>query len=104
MKKLIAGVMALISISAIGQDSTKGNPVEIFSSQKVINANTTHLIPKGKMEFHVAHLYGPTIVTTCLSMERRCNPDPSQLGSPGTRHDSLLITTRFLSKDPLGLR
>jgi len=58
MKKLIACALSLISLYALGQDSTKGNPVEIFSSQKVINANTTHLIPRGKMEFHVTHLFG----------------------------------------------
>lgn len=33
-------------------------PVEIFSSQKVINANTTETVGKGKMEFKVTHNFG----------------------------------------------
>ena len=38
-----------------GEDKT---PVIIFNSQKVINANTTELIGKGKMDFIVTHNFG----------------------------------------------
>ena len=40
-------------IDASGQDKRK--PVKIFNSEKVINANTTELVAKGKLEFNVTH-------------------------------------------------
>lgn len=43
---------------AFSQDSASRRPVEIFSSQKVINANSTEVVPKGKMEFKVMHNFG----------------------------------------------
>ena len=33
----------------------KKQPVKIFNSEKVINANTTEVVPRGKMEFNVSH-------------------------------------------------
>ena len=33
----------------------KKRPVKIFNSERVINANTTEVVPKGKMEFNVSH-------------------------------------------------
>lgn len=51
------------SIVSIAQGDKSNNtssarPVEIFSSQKVINANSTEVVPKGKMEFKVMHNFG----------------------------------------------
>jgi Membrane bound beta barrel domain (DUF5777) len=50
----------LVSSMAYSQASTEveKKPVEIFSSQKVINANTTETVGKGKMEFKVTHNFG----------------------------------------------
>lgn len=39
-------------------NTSSARPVEIFSSQKVINANSTEVVPKGKMEFKVMHNFG----------------------------------------------
>jgi hypothetical protein len=36
----------------------KGKPVEIFTSQRLINANTTEVTGKGKMNFKVVHNFG----------------------------------------------
>lgn len=41
-----------------GKTASNTRPVEIFSSQKVINANSTEVVPKGKMEFKVMHNFG----------------------------------------------
>jgi hypothetical protein len=35
-----------------------GKPVKIFNSEKAINANTTEVVDKGKMEFKVTHNFG----------------------------------------------
>jgi hypothetical protein len=53
MKKTLLSLSMLLCITAFSQDKTK--PVEIFSSQKVINANTPELTGKGKMDFLVTH-------------------------------------------------
>ena len=50
--------MALISLGALAQNSNEKKPVEIFSSTKAINSNTTELIAKGKMDFNVTHNFG----------------------------------------------
>ncbi len=67
MKKLIAGLLLTVSTTLVAQDSlfntgdntaaTKA-PVKIFNSQKAINANTTEVVGKGKMEFKVMHNFG----------------------------------------------
>ena len=56
MKTLFAFTGLLFSLGALSQDSTK--PVRIFSSTKTINARTTEVIEKGKMDFNVTHNFG----------------------------------------------
>jgi len=41
-----------------GKKTMSSKPAEIFSTQKVINANSTEVVPKGKMEFKVMHNFG----------------------------------------------
>jgi hypothetical protein len=53
MKKVFTFLFSFISLTLLAQEKSK--PVEIFSSQKVINANTTELTGKGKMDFKVTH-------------------------------------------------
>lgn len=57
MRKLILIIVLLPLTAAYSQETAK-KPVEIFSSQKVINANTTETVGKGKMEFKVTHNFG----------------------------------------------
>jgi Membrane bound beta barrel domain (DUF5777) len=52
----LAGLILTITLSA--QDSTERKPVEIFSSEKAINANTPETVGKGKMAFKVSHNFG----------------------------------------------
>lgn len=63
MKKtlLLLLVPGLLNVNA--QDSTQSperasKPVQIFSSEKAINANTTETVGKGKMAFKVTHNFG----------------------------------------------
>jgi hypothetical protein len=68
MKKLLAPLFFLMTAGLHAQDSTMNsltldmeskkeekNPVQIFSSERAINANTTELIGKGRMQFVVTH-------------------------------------------------
>ncbi len=55
MKFILVLTTFVISIYGSAQDK---KPVEIFNSQKVINANTTETVGKGKMEFKVTHNFG----------------------------------------------
>ncbi len=55
MKFLLALSAVVFSFYSMAQDK---KPVEIFTSQKVINANTTETVGKGKMEFKVSHNFG----------------------------------------------
>jgi Membrane bound beta barrel domain (DUF5777) len=69
MKRIFLFTGLFISLQIFAQDSTMneltkdmGNagdtgkgPVKIFNSQKTINANTTEVVGKGKMEFKVTH-------------------------------------------------
>jgi Membrane bound beta barrel domain (DUF5777) len=55
MKFFAALFFISINVQAGAQDK---KPVEIFTSQKVINANTTETVGKGKMEFKVTHNFG----------------------------------------------
>jgi len=55
MKSILLPLLFTISISISAQEK---KPVEIFNSQKVINANTTETVGKGKMEFKVTHNFG----------------------------------------------
>lgn len=68
MKKIIVvHLLMLISTVLVAQDSLLNigdntadakKPVKIFNSQKAINANTTEVVGKGKMEFKVMHNFG----------------------------------------------
>jgi hypothetical protein len=52
-------VLLLTPLFTMGQaDSAEKRPVEIFTSQKAINATTTQLVGKGKMDFNVVHHFG----------------------------------------------
>ncbi|HMU45580.1 MAG TPA: DUF5777 family beta-barrel protein [Chitinophagaceae bacterium] len=55
---LITTSMLSIAQGDKGKTASNTRPVEIFSSQKVINANSTEVVPKGKMEFKVMHNFG----------------------------------------------
>lgn len=72
MKRIFMLGGFFVSLQIFAQDSTMNNltkdmdkkessekkPVKIFSSQKVINANSTEMVGKGKMEFKVTHNFG----------------------------------------------
>jgi hypothetical protein len=67
MKQLFFCLCVCISSGLWAQDSLFSNsgksdaekqPVKIFNSQKAINANTTEVVGKGKMEFKVGHNFG----------------------------------------------
>ena len=68
MKRVFILLGLLFSLNALAQDSTmnvltkgmdktgnKKMPVKVFDSEKLINANTTELVGKGKMDFRVIH-------------------------------------------------
>jgi len=55
MKKVFTLTALIFSIQMMAQDSTGKKPVRIFNSEKVINANTTEMVAKGKMDFKVTH-------------------------------------------------
>jgi len=56
----ITGLYLLLvcTTGLFAQEGTEKKPVEIFTTQKAINANTTEVVGKGKMEFKVAHHFG----------------------------------------------
>lgn len=54
--KFYATLAAVLLCNCLTAQDKK--PVEIFNSQKVINANTTETVGKGKMEFKVSHNFG----------------------------------------------
>ena len=65
MKRLLVVVSFAFSIHLFAQpvqpqqaDSKEKKPVEIFSSEKVVNANTPETVGKGKMAFKVSHNFG----------------------------------------------
>jgi hypothetical protein len=49
---------AQVDTATIAPTKEKGRPVEIFTSDKAINATTTQLVGKGKMDFNVVHHFG----------------------------------------------
>lgn len=55
MKRILIPAVIISTLAASAQEK---KPVEIFNSQKVINANTTETVGKGKMEFKVTHNFG----------------------------------------------
>ncbi len=58
MKRIFALTGLFFSFQLSAQDNTAKKPVQIFSSEKAINANTTETVGKGKMAFKVAHNFG----------------------------------------------
>jgi len=73
MKQFLALVSLLFSLQLLAQDTTMNNlvkdmdsktgsnekmPVKIFNSSRTINANTTQVTGKGKMDFSVTHNFG----------------------------------------------
>lgn len=61
----VAGLLLLLSLQAASQDSTltpqkntEPDYIWIFSSPRLINANTVELQPKGILEFKVTHNFG----------------------------------------------
>jgi Membrane bound beta barrel domain (DUF5777) len=56
MKRIVTLAGLLFSLHLSAQEvNTSKNPVEIFGSEKAINANTTELTGKGKMDFKITH-------------------------------------------------
>ena len=58
MKKIITLAILSISIISFAQENGEKKAVQIFSSEKAINANTTQTVGKGKMAFKVTHNFG----------------------------------------------
>jgi Membrane bound beta barrel domain (DUF5777) len=72
MRKIIVFFTLFAVLHAAAQDTTMNSltkgmdepaasgkkPVKIFNSEKIINANTTEVVPKGKMDFKVTHNFG----------------------------------------------
>ncbi len=64
MRIIAAGTGLLLSLGVWAQDTTQiksfseNKPVRVFSSTKTINARTTEVIEKGKMDFNVTHNFG----------------------------------------------
>ena len=62
MKQLFTLATIFISVLTTAQDSvigkTERKPVRIFSATKTINARTTEVTGKGKMDFNVTHNFG----------------------------------------------
>jgi len=66
MKRLLLIVILLFSIRSLAQDTTANlleldagtpqkEPAKLFNSVKAINANTTEMVGKGKMDFRITH-------------------------------------------------
>jgi Membrane bound beta barrel domain (DUF5777) len=72
MKRILMFTALFISLHVLAQDTTmssltkdldsKGNneraAVKIFNSERLINANTTEIVRKGKMDFKITHNFG----------------------------------------------
>ena len=58
MKRVVAVASLLCSLQLLAQDIKEKKPVQIFSSEKTINANTPETVGKGKMAFKVSHNFG----------------------------------------------
>lgn len=55
MKKILHFSILIISLQLQAQKKTEKKAIEIFRSVRTINANTTELVGKGKMDFQVTH-------------------------------------------------
>ncbi|MEI2740530.1 MAG: DUF5777 family beta-barrel protein [Chitinophagaceae bacterium] len=58
MKRILLIAGLAISLHSSAQDSKEKKSVQIFSSEKAINANTPETVGKGKMAFKVSHNFG----------------------------------------------
>jgi hypothetical protein len=58
MKRIFTLTALIFSLQMMAQKAGEKKPVKIFSSDKTINAYTTEMIPKGKMDFKVTHNFG----------------------------------------------
>ena len=58
MKRIFTLAALIFSFQIMAQNTGEKKPVKIFSSDKAINAYTTEMIPKGKMDFKVSHCFG----------------------------------------------
>ena len=58
MKRIIILTTFFFSLQLSAQDSKEKRAVQIFSSEKTINANTPETVGKGKMAFKVSHSFG----------------------------------------------
>ena len=58
MKKVLLILSLAFYIQIKAQDNKEKKRVQIFSSEKAINAITTETVGKGKMAFKVSHSFG----------------------------------------------
>ncbi len=60
MKKniILPAILLFASLKIAAQGNIEKKPVQIFSSEKAINANTPETVGKGKMAFKVSHNFG----------------------------------------------
>ena len=58
MKIIFTIIGFFVSLIMLAQEKTEKKPVQIFSSEKAINANTPETVGKGKMSFKVSHNFG----------------------------------------------
>ena len=58
MKRILLIAGLTISLHSSSQESKDKKPVQIFSSEKTINATTPETVGKGKMTFKVSHNFG----------------------------------------------
>jgi Membrane bound beta barrel domain (DUF5777) len=58
MKRIFTVTALMFSLQLLAQDNKEKPPVQIFSSEKAINANTPETVGKGKMAFKVSHNFG----------------------------------------------
>jgi len=58
MKTIIMIPLFAISFQLTAQSKTEKKPVQVFSSEKAINANTPETVGKGKLAFKVSHNFG----------------------------------------------
>ena len=58
MQKALAAALVFVTIQVSAQEKKEAKPIEIFSSTKTINARTTELVGKGKLDFNVSHNFG----------------------------------------------
>jgi hypothetical protein len=58
MRTIVVLTCLLLALQLTAQDTKEKKPVQIFSSDKAINALTTETVGKGKLAFKVSHNFG----------------------------------------------